>query len=140
MGYINQDGIESRLTHPTKTIPGPWMQVSGDEAEREVTKRKPGVGEDDVLKPSKLVHSDVTLVKMFNPETDLPFIRAIDAGDTFAGSSLANIYRDLDGNAIPGATRTSTNCLVKSYSMPEGDANGTDDAVLTIVVSRAGAA
>lgn len=134
--YVTQGGVKIAVS----SMAGPWAQISGDEAEREVTKSKPGVGEPDVLKPSPLVHADIVVTKMFNADTDVALLRRLDAGEKFAGTTVTVTYCDLDGNAIPGATRSHTDCVVKSFTAPEGDSNGTDDATLSITFSRGGAA
>lgn len=139
--YVNQGGVKVTVTAPSgKTIPGPWAQVSGDEAEREVQKAKPGVGEADVLLSSRLVHGDLTTSKMFDADSDVSFVKQLGQGENFAGSTIVITYCDADGNALPGKTISHTNCVVKSYSAPEGDANSTDNAMLAVTWTRAGVA
>lgn len=140
--YVNQGGVSISISPPsssTLTIPGPWAQISGDEAEREVQKARPGVGEAEVLLSSRLVHGDLTVQKMFNADTDVAFIKALNAGQDFAGSSIVVKYCDADGNVIAGAQVSHNNCVVKSFSAPEGDANSTDQAMLSVTWSRGGA-
>ena len=134
--YITQDRIKIDVS----SMAGPWSQISGQEGEREVVKMRPGAGEEKVLIRSTLEHGDITVSKMFNPDTDVALLRRLNAGDAFSGTAVTETYCDEDGNAIPGASVTHTGCAVKSFAAPEGDANGTDAGMLSVTFTRSGAA
>lgn len=122
------------------TMPGPWMQLSGHEGEREVSSQRPGAGVPEVQTRSKYKHGDITLVKMFNAATDMQLLKDLDAGKTFAGSKITITGLDEDDVAIPGATHTHYGCSVKTHALSDVDANGADQLTLSVTWARAGAA
>jgi hypothetical protein len=134
--YISQDRVKVDVFPPSGvTMPGPWMQFSGHGGEREVTTKKPGVGEAQVQTRSKSKLKDVTIVKMFNAGTDWPTVKKLQDPnkDHFAGSKLVTVDVDTDEVPIPGTTNTLYGCSVKSWDLSDVDVNGADDRTLTVV-------
>lgn len=134
--YMSQD----RVRIDVSSMPGPWMQKSGHEAERDVTSQRPGVGVPEVQTRSKQKHADITLVKMFNAATDMKLLKDLDSGKTFAGTKITETMVDEDDNAIPGGSHTHFGCSVKSHALSDVDANGADNLTLSVTFARGGAA
>ncbi len=134
--YISQD----RVTVDVSSMPGPWMQASGFEGERDITTQRPGVAAAHVQLRSRQKLSEVTTVKMFNAATDHATVRRLQAGDAFIDTVLTCVDVDEDDNAIPGTTNTSRGCSVKSWALSDVDVNGADARTLSVTWSRTSAA
>lgn len=128
--HVTQDRI--RVT--VDTMPGlVFTKLAGGGAERTVTSLRPGAGEDPEMIAGRLVHGDVTLTKPWDPDTDLPVWRKMNAGHRFRNSTVTAVDLDEDDNAIPDARRSYTGGLLKSFQDPPADADGADPAEWSIV-------
>lgn len=122
-----------RFKVSVSSMPGPWTQVSGQEVSREVSKMKETAGGADVVMPSRITYPDLTLTRVYDSDRDGALFKRIASGELFADTSVTVQELDADGNAIPGASKTYSGCVVKSATAPDGDANSQDSASLTVV-------
>lgn len=122
-----------RFKVSVSSMPGPWTQVSGQEVSREVSKMKETAGGPDVVMPSRIVYPDLTVTRVYDSDRDGSLFKRIAGGELFADTSITVQELDADGNAIPGASKTYSSCVVKSATAPDGDANSQDSANLTVV-------
>ena len=130
--YMTQDRSQIEVS----TMPGAWMQIDGQEGERDVTVQSPGVGAADVQLVGKSKPGNITLVKMFNVSTDLAVLKRLEAENRFRDTTVTVTFVDEDDNAIPGATLTYPGCVVASWALSGADRNGSDPQTLTVVWAR----
>ena len=133
--YVTQDRIKVTVS----SMPGSWATISGQEAERENVKMRPGAGEPKHVVHTQLEYGDVTVTAMFDADTHAALLSSLNKGNAYAGTTITEQYLDEDGNAIPGSQSIHTGCAVRSFSSAEGDANSSDMGILTVTWSRAGA-
>ena len=130
--YMTQDRSKVEVS----TMPGHWMQIDGQEGEREIITQSPGVGAPDVQLASKSKPGNITLVKMFNAAIDLGVFKALESDSKFRGTTITVTFVDEDDNEIPGATITYGGCVVQSWALSAADRNGSDPQTLTVVWAR----
>ena len=73
-------------------------------------------------------------------DRDGAIFKRIAQNDDYSGSTITVQEIDADGNAISGAVKVFTGCVVKSATAPDGDANSQDASVLTVVFTVGGVA
>lgn len=133
--FVTQDRVKVSVS----SMPGSWATVSGQEAERENLKLRPGAGEPKQLIATQLEYGDVTVTRLFDADRDAALLSQLNRGVAFEGTTVTEQYLDADGNAVPGSLSVHTGCAVLSFSAPEGDANSSDMGYLTVTFSRQGA-
>lgn len=129
-----------RFKVSVSSMPGPWAQITGQEVSREVPKMKEYAGGPDVPMANRIVYPDITLVRVYDSDRDGALWKRIARGETFSATSITVQELDADGNAIPGASTTYSDCVLKSSTRPDGDANSQDSAMLTVVFTVGGVA
>lgn len=129
-----------RFKVTVSSMPGPWTQISGQEVSREIPKMKEYAGGPDVPMANRISYPDVTLQRVYDSDRDGALYKRIARGELFAATSITVQELDADGNAIPGAAKTYTDCVVKSSTAPDADANSQDAATLTVVFTVGGVA
>lgn len=122
------------------SMPGPWTQISGQEIQREIPKLKEYAGGPDVPMANRIVFPDVTLTRVYDSDRDAALFKRIARGELFSGTSITVQELDADGNSIPGASKTYIDCVLKSSTSPDGDANSQDAANLVVVFTVGGVA
>lgn len=129
-----------RFQVSVSSMPGPFTQISGQEVSREIPKMKEYAGGPDVPMANRIVYPDITLTRVYDSDRDGALYKRIARGELFADTSITVQELDADGNAIPGASKTFSGCVVKSAQAPDGDANSQDAANLTVVFTVGGVA
>lgn len=129
-----------RFLVTVSSMPGPWAQSNGREVSREIQKMKEKAGGPDVAMPSRISYPDITLQRLYDSDRDGALYKRIARGELFAGSSITVQELDADGIAIPGASTTYNDCVVRSATAPDTDANSQDAAYLTVVFAVGGVA
>jgi hypothetical protein len=129
-----------RFLISVSTMPGPFTQISGQEVSREISKPRQYAGGPEVPMPNRIQYPDITLMRIYDSDRDGSLYKRVALGELFAGTSITVQEIDVDGNAIPGAAKTYTDCVIKSASAPDGDANSQDSASLTVVFTVGGVA
>lgn len=129
-----------RFAVSVSTMPGPWVQASGREVSREIQKLKEVAGGSDTVIPTRIVYPDITLMRVYDSDRDGALYKRIARGELFSGTSITVQELDADGIAIPGAVTTYNDCVVRSATAPDTDANSQDAAMLTVVFAVGGVA
>ena len=79
--FVTQDRIKVTVS----SMPGSWATISGQEAERENVKLRPGAGEPKQVVHTQLEYGDITVTRLFDADTDaalrtmVPFGEAMNA-------------------------------------------------------------
>lgn len=129
MTIITQD----RLKVAVDSIPGPWRTGSGFGGERDVTKLRAEAGGPKIALPGPQELQDVTTERVFDAERDSQIVNRLQNGHVYAGTKVTITPLDEAYNAIPGASIVIPGCRVKSWELPEADADSAEAAVLQIV-------
>ena len=129
-----------RFRISVSSMPGPWTQITGQEIAREIPKLKEYAGGPDVPMANRIVYPDVTLMRVYDSDRDGPLFKRIARGELFTGTSITIQELDADGNAIPSAAKTYIDCVLKSATSPDADANSEEAADLTVVFTVGGVA
>jgi hypothetical protein len=110
-----------------------WRTSAGAGGERDIAKRRrtPGGKQENIIGRATL--NDVTLTIGYDRDTEKLALRALK-GDLFAGT-ITRQALDLDDTPIPGQQVIFTDCVLKSYSIPDSDVDSGDPADLTFVMS-----
>lgn len=135
MTLVTQDRIKVTVKSPagvTPTLDGPWARSSGGGGERDVSRHREEAGGRRVALTGPLELTDITTERLFDAERDAPILEALLSGQKYVGTTITLTYLDESGAAIQ-TQNTYANCLVKDFTPPEADADGSDPGMLQIV-------
>lgn len=132
------NGANWRTT--VSTMPGPFSEATGFQASREVTKQRAEAGGPELVTSGRVSQGNGTTRRLFDDARDTKLFRRFSKGERFANTTITRQALTDDGVPISGARIVFTGCQVVSMSIPDGNANGTDNGVLEIVWSIGGVA
>lgn len=124
---------QDRLHITVDSMPGPWQTASGYSGEADTSKFREEAGGAKRAISGPQEYGDVTLERAFVAERDSDLVAALQAEQKFGGTKITIAMMDEAYHVIPGKSITISPCVVKSWEIPEADANSAEVAHLQIV-------